>query len=114
LKSCAANITRNLLYTIHMDKNAILKEFRKLPGVGNSIAEDLWDMGFRSINELKHKDPEKLYDNLNKLRGTTIDRCMLYTFRCIVYFVNKTRHDPKLLNWWNWSDKNLAKRKLPQ
>ena len=93
-----------------MNKKTILKEFQTMPGVGKSIAEDLWDMGFRSTNELKHKYPEKLYDELNKLRGTIIDRCMLYTFRCMVYFVNETRHDPKLLNWWMWSDKNLAKR----
>ncbi len=82
-----------------------------LPGVGKSIAEDLWDMGFRSTKELKHKDPDQLYDQLNKLRGTTLDRCMLYTFRCMVYFVTETKHDPKLLSWWNWSDKNLTKMK---
>jgi hypothetical protein len=94
-----------------VDKKTTLKELQTLPGVGKSIAQDLWDMGFRSPSELKHKDPEKLYEDLNKLRGTTLDRCLLYTFRCMVYYATETRYDPKLLNWWNWSDKNLQKEK---
>jgi hypothetical protein len=97
--------------TTSMDKKAILKDFQTLPGVGKSIAVDLLDMGFSSTKELKNRNPLELYDTLNKLRGTIIDRCMLYTFRCIVYFVSETNHDPKLLNWWMWSDKNLKKRK---
>jgi nucleotidyltransferase/DNA polymerase involved in DNA repair len=92
-----------------MDKQQILNEFQMLPGVGKSISEDLWDMGFRSKNDLKKKDPQKLYDDFNKLRGQIIDRCMLYTFRCIVYAISNTKPDPKLLKWWNWSDKNLEK-----
>lgn len=90
-----------------MDKNKILKEFQTLPGVGKSIAEDLWNMGFRSPSDLKNKKPDKLYHQLNKLVGITIDRCMLYTFRCVVYFVSNSQHDPRLLKWWNWSDENL-------
>ena len=93
-----------------MNKEDILREFQKLPGVGKSIAEDLWNMGYRSIHELKDKDPQKLYEELNTMMATTTDRCMLYTFRCIVYFVSEKKHDPKLLKWWNWSDKNLQQK----
>ena len=92
------------------DKKAILKEFQTMPGVGKSIAEDLWAMGFRSLSDLKKKDPEKLYADLNRLVGHTTDRCMLYTFKCMVYFVNERHHDPTLLKWWAWSDENLKKR----
>jgi len=88
-----------------MDKQQILKEFRTLPGVGKSIAEDLWNMGFRSTSELKNKNPEKLYNQINQLYGKRIDRCMLYVFRCIVYYTSNKNHNPKLLLWWNWSDK---------
>lgn len=90
-----------------MNKQETIKQFQTLPGVGKSIAEDLWNMGFRSIDELKSKNPNQLYEQLNTLMGTTTDRCMLYTFRCIVYYVDHKTHEPEKLKWWNWSDKKL-------
>ena len=95
-----------------MDKQKVLKEFQTLPGVGKSIAKDLWNMGFRSVDNLKGKNPDALYEQLNKLLGVTVDRCMLYTFRCIMYFVSHEKHEPKLLKWWAWSDENLKQSKL--
>ena len=86
------------------NKKQIFKEFQTIPGVGKSIAEDLWDMGFRSITDLKKKNPEKLYDKFCKLRKAQIDRCMLYVFRCAVYFATHTKHDIEKLKWWNWKD----------
>jgi hypothetical protein len=34
-----------------------------------------------------------------------VDRCLLYVFRCAVYFASHKKHDPKLLLWWNWKDR---------
>jgi hypothetical protein len=85
-------------------KNDIIKQFQTIPGVGKSIAEDFWDMGFRSIANLKKKNPEKLYNDFCTLRGMKIDRCMLYVFRCAVYFASHTKHDREKLKWWNWKD----------
>jgi nucleotidyltransferase/DNA polymerase involved in DNA repair len=42
-------------------KSAVLKELRKMPGVGKVVAADLWNMGYRSIGDLKGEDPELLY-----------------------------------------------------
>jgi hypothetical protein len=81
-----------------------LKDFRRIPGVGPSIAEDLWELGFRSVEELADKDPQKLYDELCSLHGCHVDRCMLYVFRLAVYFASNTTHDPDKLKWWNWKD----------
>jgi hypothetical protein len=87
-----------------LNKQQVLKNFQTIPGVGKSIAEDLWDMGFWSVQEIKHKNPEKLYQDFCVLKGTKIDRCMLYVFRCAVYFASHTKHDPEKLKWWNWKD----------
>jgi hypothetical protein len=87
-----------------MDKSAILKEFQRIPGVGKSIARDLWDLGYRSISELRYHDPEDMYMRLGLIRGGRLDRCLLYVFRCAVYFASETTHDPSLLKWWNWKD----------
>lgn len=92
----------------HADEKKIsLNDFRRIPGVGVQIAEDLWQLGFRTVSELKDADPEQLYQNLCTLQGCHVDRCMLYVFRCAVYFASHDTHDPHLLKWWNWKDSKL-------
>ncbi|MEK6790394.1 MAG: helix-hairpin-helix domain-containing protein [Deltaproteobacteria bacterium] len=83
----------------------VLKELRRAPGVGKSIALDLYGLGVRSLDELKKQDPEKLYNRLCLKTGAHVDRCVLYVFRCAIYFTGRKRHDPKLLKWWNWKDR---------
>lgn len=85
--------------------NNINLELCEIPGVGPSISKDLVDVGIYQTSDLRDKDPEQLYKQLVKLRGTAIDRCVLYVFRCAVYFAQHTQHDPDLLKWWNWKDR---------
>jgi hypothetical protein len=63
-------------------------------------------IGIRSVGQLKGKKPEKLYQKLSAFKATPVDRCMLYVLRCAVYYASNTKHDPELLKWWNWKDKN--------
>jgi hypothetical protein len=95
-------LTPNLL--AENDKQAALSEFRQVPGVGKSIAEDLWELGLRSVSDLKNQDPEDLHLRLCALQGTHVDRCMLYVFRSAVYYASNDSYDPELLKWWNWKD----------
>lgn len=81
-----------------------LENLRQIPGVGLSVAEDLWNLGFRSVTELKDQDPEKLYQRLCEYQRVKVDRCMLYVFRCAVYYASNDEHDPDRLKWWNWKD----------
>lgn len=81
-----------------------LRELRTIPGIGKSLAQDLLDIGICRVSDLKGRDPERLYAKLTALRGQHIDRCVLYTFRCAVYYASRTKHDPELLKWWNWKD----------
>jgi hypothetical protein len=76
-----------------------------IPGIGKSIEKDLIDLGFTSVENLKNKDPEKMYQDLMDLRNCHIDKCVLYVFRCAVYFASNKRHKTELLKWWNWKDK---------
>ncbi len=85
-------------------KDEILRELREIPGVGRSIAIDLWRLGIRSTSALRDKDPEKLYSRMCRLEGKPVDRCLLYVFRCAVHYASHKKHDPKLLLWWNWKD----------
>ena len=87
---------------------AALRDFRRIPGVGRSIAEDLWLLGMRSVDDLRGGDPQALYERLCELQGCHVDRCMLYVLRCAVYFASGERHDPELLKWWHWKDGGRA------
>jgi hypothetical protein len=82
----------------------VTKELMIIPGVGKKSADDLWNLGIRGVSELKNRDPENLYRQLCDFQGMHVDRCMLYVFRCAVYFASNDEHDPELLKWWNWKD----------
>jgi len=90
-----------------MDKNQTIKELTIIPGVGKSIATDLWNIGITSLSDLKGKDPELLYELSNRYAGTKQDRCLLYVFKCAVYYAETPidEHDIDKLKWWNWKDK---------
>jgi hypothetical protein len=88
-----------------------LRHLQQIPGVGKTIAEDLWMLGIRSVRDLKGKDPEILYERLCERQGTRIDRCMLYVLRCAVYYASFDRHNPVLLKWWNWKDRPATSQK---
>lgn len=76
-----------------------------IPGVGKSISADLRSLGINSVNDLRHKNPEIMYTQLMDKAGSHIDRCVLYVFRCAVYYATHEKHDPEKLKWWNWKDK---------
>ena len=78
--------------------------FQTIPGVGPSIARDLLDLGFRRVADLRRKNPEAMYEAICDLRGQPQDRCLLYVFRCAVYYATPGKKDPELLKWWNWKD----------
>ncbi|HNR41016.1 MAG TPA: helix-hairpin-helix domain-containing protein [Bacteroidales bacterium] len=76
-----------------------------VPGVGKSIARDLHILGIHSVNDLTGQDPEELYKTLCAEYRKKIDPCILYVFRCAVYYAENERHDPELLKWWNWKNR---------
>ena len=82
----------------------ILKELQTIPGVGKRISYDLYKLGIKKVSDLRNKNPEKLYEKLCVQSGIKVGRCMLYDFRCAVYFAQEKNPKPKLLKWWNWKD----------
>jgi len=88
-------------------KEQKLKTLQEIPGVGKSISEDLWELGIREVADLKGKDPEALYVRRCAQVEMQIDRCLLYVFRCAVYYASTKRPKPELLLWWNWKNRDL-------
>lgn len=82
-------------------------DLQTIPGVGPSIAQDLMDLGYGRVADLRDQDPEEMYERLCLMRGGHIDRCVLYVFRSSVYFSRTDDPDPELLKWWKWKDRVL-------
>ncbi len=81
-----------------------LLDLQRIPGVGPSLSKNLLRLGYKSVESLKEEDPESMYARLMELEGHHVDRCVLYVFRCAVYFASEQEHDPELLKWWSWKD----------
>ena len=80
------------------------ENLQNIPGVGPKLAQALTELGYSRVSQLRGANPEQMYKQLGVLRGRHIDRCVLYVFRCAVYFADNTTHDPQRLKWWNWKD----------
>jgi hypothetical protein len=89
-----------------MTKEQSIKDLMQMPGIGKSVANDLWNINIKNVSALKGKDPQKLYDASNKYAGMVQDRCLLYAFRCAVYYAETPpeAREPEKLKWWNWKN----------
>ena len=86
---------------LFVSKEDSLKELQTIPGVGKSIAKDLYNIGIRKISDLRNANPELLYVQSNQFVRAVQDRCLLYVFRCAVYYASHKKHQPEKLKWWN-------------
>ena len=66
-------------------QSSSLQELEQIPGAGYNIARDMPHAVERS--------------EIPTCRG------MLYVFRCAIYYASNTEHNPELLKWENWKDK---------
>ena len=84
------------------------KEFQRIPGVGPKLAAKLAELGVQGLDDLAGRSPEALYRERVDLRQAHIDRCVLYVFRCAVYFAKTPNPDAEKLKWWAWKDKTVT------
>ncbi|MGI6010103.1 MAG: GNAT family N-acetyltransferase [Ruminococcus sp.] len=81
-----------------------MSELRKIPNVGKQTEKDLLEMGYTTIKSLRGKRAEDLYEEECRLRGVILDRCQLYLYRAVEYYVNTENPDPQKCKWWFWKD----------
>ena len=83
---------------------AVIANLSRIPGVGPSIAADLYLLGIRDVAELRGRNPEALYAEMCREVGQHVYRCLLYVFRCAVYYASAAAPEAEMLKWWNWKD----------
>lgn len=85
-------------------KKADRHSLRSIPNVGQQTEQALLAMGYTSVESLKGVKADDLYNKECRLRGCTIDRCQLYLYRALEYFVNTENPDIGKCGWWYWKD----------
>ena len=80
---------------------------KEIPGIGTSLEQDLMRLGYHTVDDLKKQDPEEMYERLCFLEDRHVDRCVLYTFRCAVYYAQHQNTDGiKNIKWWHFKDES--------
>ena len=82
-----------------------MSDLRKIPGVGENIEQDLFNIGIKTIADLKGRDPEELFRQDCLFKGFQEDNCQLYVFRLAVYFAENENHEAEKLKWWYWKNR---------
>ena len=76
---------------------------KKIPGIGERMAQHLIRAGYPDIQSLKKQVPEEIYLRDCMVQEKNVDLCALYVYRLAVYYAE---NDGKLpsgkQNWWNW------------
>lgn len=80
-----------------------MAQFQRLGSVGPAAAQDLWDLGCRSISDLVNRSPVDMYRELSLETGTQQDPCVEDVFRCAIAQARNPDLPVEQKNWWYWT-----------
>lgn len=83
----------------------IKSDLQSVPGIGAKKEQELMELGYHSLEELKSANPDELYLQACIKSGNQLDKCVLYAFRCAVTFANDPAPNPDDYRWWYFCDK---------
>lgn len=89
---------------IFREREMKMGELQKIPGVGKDMEQHLRALGYDTIASLRGADPEEMYARECAQSAAPVDRCVLYVYRCAIYFAETEHPDPEKCKWWNWKD----------
>ncbi len=81
-----------------------LGQFQSLGSVGPSLSQDLWDLGFRTIADLKGANPVEMYERFSRTAGQRADPCVEDVFRCAVAQARDPELPDEMRQWWMWKE----------
>lgn len=87
---------------------AALAQFQTVPSIGPDLANDVADLGYLTLAELKGKNPADLFDRLEQLRRTRIDPCVEDALRLMVYYAENADSDKR---WWDFTEERKRYRR---
>ncbi|OPY34076.1 MAG: Pathogenicity locus [Methanomassiliicoccales archaeon PtaU1.Bin124] len=72
-------------------KDEVIAELRKVPGVGGNAAEALYRLGVRSVDDLRGRSPEQMYEELRNMKDYYAEPCMLNSLKIATKFAEKKK-----------------------
>lgn len=78
---------------------AAVRELCTLTNVGPAMARDFLLLGIRSVEQIKGRDPDQLYEELCTRTQSRQDPCVLDTFRAVVHNVEYGATK----KWWEFT-----------
>jgi hypothetical protein len=79
-------------------------ELRALPNVGPAVARMLIRLNIERAEDLRGRDPERLFQRLCEIDGRRHDPCLLDTLTAVVDYANGAPARP----WWFYSRERKA------
>ncbi len=80
-------------------------ELQTIPNVGPAIARELRRLDITSVDDLRGRDGEDLFQRLCLIDGRRLDPCLLDTFVAAVAYANGEPARP----WWEFSRERKAR-----
>jgi predicted DNA-binding transcriptional regulator YafY len=84
-------------------ERAAWRAFQQLGSIGPACAQDLLQLGFRAVDELRGQDPRALYQRLCELTGSRQDPCVEDVLRCAIAQADDESLPAPLRQWHRWT-----------
>ena len=85
------------------------RRLQDLVSVVPAFLRDFEMLGVRSVEQLAHHNPEKLYEGLCRITGQAQDICCLDVFRAAVAQATNPNLPAEQGQWWYWSRQRKAR-----
>ena len=88
------------------------RNLEELISVGPAMMRDFELLGVRTVEQLAHRNPDRLYEKLCRLAPQHQDICCLDVLRAAVAQARDPRLPAEQCQWWYWSQRRKAEGKL--
>lgn len=85
------------------------RRLQDLISIGPAILRDFELLGIRSVRQLAQRNPVRLYQQLCRITGQSIDICCQDVFSAAVAQARNPLLPAKQCQWWYWSRQRKAR-----
>ena len=79
------------------------RQLRDLVSIGPAMLKDFELLGISSVTQLRRRSPQRMYEEVCRLRGQRLDPCCLDVFVAAVAQAKDPQLPIEQRQWWYWS-----------